>query len=140
LLNCSTACFWLKQIGHNKGDSTDDRGARTTGDVAFNTYEFSSGMVEKLPLPAGRPLDLSRRIDAFARSYADSLPEAVCRRAVPDAATLARAREQAHHLRGQTIALQEELDWQCYRLYGLLGDESAEAFRGSGSGNRISGD
>lgn len=126
VLNCSITCFWLKQGAHNKGDSTDDQGSRTTGDVAFNTYAFNSTLIGKLPLPSGRPLELSRRIDALARAYAESLPEAVCKRAVPDATTLAGAREQAHRCRGRMIALQEELDWQCYRLYGLIAEPSGE--------------
>ena len=37
VLNSSTASFWMKQIFHNKGDSTDQHGARTTGEVEFNT-------------------------------------------------------------------------------------------------------
>jgi len=41
LLNSSTACFWMKQVFHNKGDSTDTNGARVTGDPAFDTYEFA---------------------------------------------------------------------------------------------------
>src|SRR5690606_23277681 len=28
LLNSSTACFWLKQVAHNKGSTVDQRGAR----------------------------------------------------------------------------------------------------------------
>jgi hypothetical protein len=122
LLNCSLTCFWLKQGAHNKGDSTDDQGSRTTGDVAFNTYAFNSTLIGKLPLPARRPLDLARRIDALARAYTELLPESLRRRAMPDAATLASARSQARRLRGQMIALQEELDWQCYHLYGLADD------------------
>lgn len=38
LLNSSVACFWMKQVFHNKGDSTDTKGARVTGDPAFDTY------------------------------------------------------------------------------------------------------
>jgi hypothetical protein len=40
LLNSSTACFWMKQVFYNKGDSTDQKGARTTGESEFNTYNF----------------------------------------------------------------------------------------------------
>jgi hypothetical protein len=35
-------------------------------------------------------------------------------------ATLNAARQKAESLRRRMIALQEELDWRCYRLYGLL--------------------
>jgi hypothetical protein len=40
--------------------------------------------------------------------------------ALPDRARLDYARERATSLRRQMIAAQEELDWQCYRSYGLL--------------------
>ena len=39
---------------------------------------------------------------------------------MPSRASLNAARDQAADLRGQMIALQEELDWQCYGLYSLL--------------------
>jgi len=51
LLNSSTACFWMKQVSHNKGDSTDQHGARTIGDPAFNTYAFNGTKVGQFPLP-----------------------------------------------------------------------------------------
>src|SRR4030095_10982368 len=37
LLNSSTACFWMKQISHNKGSTVDDKGARQTT-VAFENF------------------------------------------------------------------------------------------------------
>ena len=39
------------------------------------------------------------------------------------AALLDAARTASLKLRGRMIALQEDLDWQCYRLYGLLDDD-----------------
>jgi hypothetical protein len=43
-------------------------------------------------------------------------------------ARLDAARDRARSIRRQMIALQEELDWRCYRLYGLL-DEPLETDR-----------
>ncbi len=120
LLNSSIACFWLKQIGHNKGDSTDQHGARTTGDVAFNTYEYSATMVSDFPLCQGRPVGLARELDALARELSATVPAAICESCTPTAAALAKGREKAASLRARMIALQEELDWQCYGLYELL--------------------
>jgi hypothetical protein len=40
--------------------------------------------------------------------------------ALPTRSTLDAARNRATALRRQMIAAQEELDWQCYQLYGLL--------------------
>lgn len=43
---------------------------------------------------------------------------------IPTRQTLDAARARAESLRRQQIALQEELDWRCYRLYGLIGDNA----------------
>jgi len=37
------------------------------------------------------------------------------------------ARTQAKEIRGRMIALQEELDWRCYQLYGLLSEDLSYA-------------
>ncbi len=120
-LNCSTSCFWCRQVLHDKG------GGGIGGGIAAETWErfleFSATPLRGFPLPEIRPLLVSRRIDTIARKLAETLPDAVCRSGVPNAATLTQARERAVGFRGQMIALQEELDWQCYHLYGLA-DES----------------
>ena len=46
---------------------------------------------------------------------------------LPTRASLDAARTQSVRLRRQMIAAQEELDWRCYRLYGLLPADSDEA-------------
>ncbi|MCZ2341283.1 MAG: BREX-2 system adenine-specific DNA-methyltransferase PglX [Bacteroidales bacterium] len=119
LLNSSTACFWMKQTFHNKGDSTDQYGARTTGDPAFNTYEFTGTGLQRLPLPEGRPLKLAKQLDDLAQQYRELLPETTVATATPVAERLKETRTKAEAIHGQMIALQEELDWQCYTLYGL---------------------
>ena len=125
LLNSSTACFWLKQVSHNKGDSTDNQGARTTAiDLWSNTYEFTSTTLLKFPLADPRPLDLARGLDIEAQRFSASLPAAVCARAMPTRDVLDAAHKVADEARGVMIVLQEELDWRCYRLYELLDQEA----------------
>ncbi len=121
LLNSSTACFWMKQVFHNKGDSTDQHGARTTGEVEFNSYEFAGTGLLKFPLPAGRPLDLARQLDEMAGLLAELSPGNLLRAgpAEHNAQILAERRFQWEAVRQQMIALQEELDWECYGLYGV---------------------
>jgi hypothetical protein len=117
LLNSSTACFWMQQIFHNKGrPGAESAGADERWEFRF---EHDSTKLQQFPLPAGRPLDLARQLDTLAREYADCLPDAVVRRGVPTRKDLAAACDRAHALRRQMIARQEELDWQCYHLYGL---------------------
>lgn len=120
VLNSSTACFWLKQNSHNKGDSTDSAGARVTGDPAFDTYEFTGTTLQDFPLPSDLPLHLGRQLDQLARELVAASPISFATDVYLSPSALADAHKKYDHLRGQLVSIQEELDWQTYRLYGLL--------------------
>jgi hypothetical protein len=133
LLNSSTACFWLKQVCHNKGSTVDQEGARQRTNPFEDFYAFNGTRISDFPLPASRPLDLARELQTASDTQATLTPAAVIARWAVDAAadpppsiwpTLKRALEDAagesEAIRRHRIALQEELDWQCYSLYGLL--------------------
>lgn len=124
LLNSSVACFWMKQVSFNKGDSTDSSGARTTGDAAFDTYEFTSTKIAQFPLVDYHPVEIASFIDEQARQAAATLPASILLAAGPKGLLtridLDVARTHTAKLRRQMIASQEELDWRCYRLYGLF--------------------
>lgn len=124
LLNTSTACFWMKQVFHNKGSTVDQHGARQRTIPFEDFWEHDGTKLKRFPLPADRPLALSRKLDTLARQMSASLPEAAVSRAVPTAALLAQHRLIFHTTLSQMIALQEDLDWECYRLYGLLSHKS----------------
>ena len=123
LLNSSTAGFWMKQVAHNKGDSTDQHGARTIGDPAFNTFAYNGTLVGKLPLPADRPLKAAQLIDQLAQDRQRLFPAKVLHSSVTTSDVLAAARTKDDETLGRMIAVQEELDWECYRLYGLIADD-----------------
>lgn len=131
VLNSSVACFWLRQVTQPKTQVTGADQEPYRVRRAFDGTKVSS-----LPLPDWRPLDITRRIQALADAQAEVSPAEVIRRwtvgasADPPPAvwpTLKRALEEAsatwHSNRRLMIALQEELDWQCYKLYGLTADE-----------------
>ncbi len=122
VLNSSTACFWLKQVCHNKGDSTDQHGARTTGDVAFNTFAFNSTQIANLPLPARHPIQLATSIVHAADSLQALSPAAVLANWTSGdlKAQLGHEREAAALERRRMIAWQEELDWQVYEAFSLV--------------------
>jgi hypothetical protein len=122
LLNSSTACFWLKQIFHNKGSTVDQHGARQRTDAFEDFYEFTGTGVGRFRVPDERPLVLARTLDTLARQRAEYLPAALLAHAVPGRNDLDDARRNAERIRGRMIAFQEELDWQVYRLYGVLDD------------------
>jgi type I restriction-modification system DNA methylase subunit len=142
LLNSSTACFWMKQVAHNKGDSTDQHGARTIGDPAFNTYAFNGTLIGKLPLPEGRPLGTAKSLDQLAHEFSLLSPKSILTKwrvgdiedndfedgdLVSLSDTLLPACKQWESIRQKMIACQENLDWECYKLYGIIGDNMSEA-------------
>lgn len=122
LLNSSTACFWMKQTLYCKG-----RMSSGTGGIVDEEwepfYEFDSTKLRQFPLPSGRPLELARALDDTAQRLAEVLPAAVAEREAPMRAVLDAAGDTARGLRAWMVALQEELDWECYRLYGLIDDD-----------------
>ncbi len=121
LLNSSVACFWMKQIFHNKGSTVDQHGARQRTDAFEDFYEYTSTGLKDFPLPEQRPTDLVTLLDAQAREL-EALQAAAILDGdpLPTRVSLDEARDQSAQLRRLMIANQEELDWRCYRLYGLL--------------------
>lgn len=124
LLNSSTACFWMKQVFHNKGDSTDSKGARVTGDPAFDTYEFTGTGLKSFPIPEDtqqRAQQMAQQLDQLAQQLAAVGPDVVLQQVDTNIhSRLSAARLQEAQILGQMIALQEELDWYVYQLYGLI--------------------
>lgn len=139
LLNSSVACFWMKQVCHNKGAGGDS--TKLGGQPWENFYAFNSTKVSDFPLCPERPLGHARRLDAWAQQLAAVQPSALINsksgaayankssdrghflsenECLPTRTDLNAARAQAASLRRQMIATQEEMDWQCYVLYSLL--------------------
>jgi hypothetical protein len=74
LLNSSTACFWMKQVFHNKGSTVDDRGARQTTIAFENFYEFTGTGLQKFPISEDKPLDLAASLNRLAQNRQAHLP------------------------------------------------------------------
>jgi hypothetical protein len=119
LLNSSTACFWMKQVFHNKGSTVDERGARQTTVAFENFYEFTGTGLQKFPIAADNPLDLATTLDRLAQEWQTHLPGQLAEHFSLSRAALNTHKDQATALLHRMIALQEELDWRCYTLYGI---------------------
>lgn len=136
-LNTSTACFWLKQVSHNKGEGGGarvDAGYAAMGSEAWkDTYEFTGTKLQQYPLPQQQPTERGRLLDSLAQRLAGASPEAGLRPIVDavvsdgneaevrrPSAALTEAREQYETTRARMIFEQEELDWHAYYLYNLL--------------------
>lgn len=126
LLNSSTGCFWFKQVCHNKGSTVDQHGARQRTDPFEDFYQLNVTRVGQFPIPEATPLHLSRCLDDNAQRLDQTRVSRVleCWAKGDDLKALVEAaRARTRSLRGGMIALQEELDWHCYQLYGLLPDD-----------------
>ncbi|MET9580006.1 BREX-2 system adenine-specific DNA-methyltransferase PglX [Streptomyces massasporeus] len=118
VLNSSTACFWLKQVSQDKGNRG---GERSTGRYAWESfYEFTGTKLQEFPLPERLPHTLGRMLDSAASEMVQCEPQAVAAKQVPLREALHEACVNFERIRCGMIALQEELDWQVYGLYGLL--------------------
>jgi hypothetical protein len=122
LLNSSTACFWMKQVFHKKGTISSGTGGLVT-EQWEPFWEFDGTKLKQFPLTAGRPLALATTLYELAQEAAAQTPIAVAERAVPTADTLTAAHAELESLQARMVAAQEEVDWQCYRLYRLTDDD-----------------
>jgi hypothetical protein len=125
ILNSSTCCFWLKQVCHNKGSTVDQRGARQRTAPFEDFFVYNSTKLNKVPLPNGRPQEVSRQLEAHSREIRRVEPTAVMNTylskvdGLPLRSVLGEAETNTRFIRGNMIRLQDDLDWQCYQLYGL---------------------
>jgi hypothetical protein len=134
-LNSSTACFWMKQVCHNKTNASQ----KHSTDPARAAYEFAGTALAPLPIP---------RLDraTFAR-FATEITELATHRAqwlsghllrsLRDAwassQSLRAAIDTGWHAYDESTAraacLQEELDWTVYRAFDLTdADVSLDIF------------
>jgi hypothetical protein len=125
LMNSSTTCFWLRQVCLPKGGSGLDRGIQNEAWEA--RHEFDSGKLKLFPIPGDLPSELATSLDGLAQLLLTHTPGAVLSNAAGRGSELHEALATARHkwlgILQRMIALQEELDWECYRIYGVASDE-----------------
>ena len=134
VLNSSVACFWMKQTLHNKGSTVDAHGARQTTDAFENFYEYTATGLKQFPLPAQRPIALAEALDRLASERQAHLPTKLIDRFPMAPRELDAHRDKANDLLTSMIALQEELDWQCYQFYGVIEEDCRFAAQESAIG------
>ena len=123
LLNSSVACFWLKQVCFPKGRCVGADGDPGAEDLWERYYEFTTVSRLHFPFRATTPsiLGVALRNEADARPAL--LPDRICPRRNHRRLKSRDARKRAAAHLARMIALQEELDWQVYHLYGLLDED-----------------
>jgi hypothetical protein len=127
ILNSSTTCFWMKQVCYPKGTTTGDI-SMEKGAPEHNRYAFSSTSLGALPIPPARALeDLAPLVQCIEKAAVERarLEPAEVLRAWAEATRMPLAKQfddAARDSEGRfllMVALQEELDWEVYRAFGL---------------------
>ena len=118
LLNSSTACFWMKQVFHNKGGGGIGGGLAAEEWEQF--YEFDGTKLRKFPVADDRPVALARELHTLGQERTQLIPASSVERGTPSVRSMGAARSRTREIRERMIALQEELDWRCYRLYDVM--------------------
>jgi hypothetical protein len=119
-LNSSTACFWMKQVCHAKGNvgyggsrkPSQKEGARAEAWEQF--FAFSGTAIARLPLPPGI-LSLA----ALARELTETAAQLTAAAGAGQAQTVQR-------ILTNLATLQERLDWQVYDLFRLLRHDTSD--------------
>ena len=108
----------------DKGSGGIGRWHLATSDGSIRTSTAGTGL-QAFPDSRDEASRLSPAVlDRLGQEYNASLPDAIVQRSDTHCRTVWTRRETtAISLRGRMIALQEELDWQCYHLYGLLSED-----------------
>lgn len=120
-LNSSTACFWLKQKSHDKGNGGHGGGIASKAWERF--YQFAGSKVMDFPLTENLSPDRGRVLDGLAHRLTASSPEVVVSAETPSLALLTAAERASRALRKHLIAHQEELDWEIYKSYALIDED-----------------
>ena len=112
LLNSSVAAFWIRQTCHDNGG----------GEEAWERRLQQDGTkFKEFPLPSSSSAELARQIDRSGGALLRVSPMRLLAAPVFSVPKINLEKRPSYHsARERMIALQEELDWQCYRLYKLL--------------------
>ncbi len=121
LLNSSSGCFWMKQTFHNKGGGGIGGGLASEEWEQF--YEYTGTGLKQFPLPTNPPNALAEALDRLAAERQTHLPAQLADHFPMTPAELDAHRDTAANLLARMIALQEELDWESYRLYAVIDED-----------------
>lgn len=120
VLNSSTACFWMKQVCHDKG--AGGIGGGIASERWEHRFEYDLSKLKKYPIPKKLQSDYAERIHAVA-SQLPSATEVLTdwtngtRKEIVNG--LVYAKMQYKNIFNQIVAWQEELDWRVYESYKL---------------------
>jgi hypothetical protein len=118
ILNSSTIGFLMRLMGQDKG---------TSGGIVEEAYDrffmFSGAMVERLPIPTKQLPQLACELDELGEQLNRTSVSELLQNGVPSKDEIALSASLYEEIRGKMISLQERLDWEVYKLYGLTDED-----------------
>lgn len=127
-LNSSTAGFFFRQVLHSKGAQGVNEGHKSEEWEQF--LEYSGTQIASIPLPPGWQslADLGRLMTRLAAHLEEAMPSACMEhwsaRNGPQQKDFGTVPRDLHR---RLVAVQEEIDWRVYALFGLSeGDHGPE--------------
>tara|TARA_R110002072_G_scaffold273413_2_gene434287 strand:- start:14211 stop:18296 length:4086 start_codon:yes stop_codon:yes gene_type:complete len=120
ILNSSVSSLWEREVHREVSGKREERWQ--------GRLERNSTKLKDFPLPEERPSIQSSAIELNVANLSGSLPYTVVQKWVDSgrdelAVLLEAAKHSANEAIALLIRLQEDLDWECYRLYGLCEDD-----------------
>lgn len=97
----------------------DQHGARQRTAPFEDFYAFNGTKLQQFPLPTGRPRAIAKYLDAIATQASGWQAASIVKLGTPTQRGLSLAESFGQIARQQLITAEEELDWECYHLYGL---------------------
>lgn len=130
IMNSSLACFWMKQVFHPQGTTNADV-SLDKGRPESNRYQLAATGMKSLPLVTKEVeelstiLTISQKLGHLVERLEECSPQSVLlawvqSRGATELADDFQLSSSRHvEVSKRMKALQEELDWEIYRLYGL---------------------
>jgi hypothetical protein len=128
-LNSSSVAFWIKQVFYPKATTTGDI-STDKGKPEANRYDIASTGLAKTPIPydatdESAPIiaSIAEKLDGLGKLLQQLRPKELLRQSSVYAnyslAEWEAKGEQYKKTLERMVALQEELDWEVYRAFGL---------------------
>ena len=120
VLNCSVVCFWIKQVTQIKTQTTGmDRAAWRL------RRQLNTTKLKLLPLPNALPTAFGDSLNSRAIQLCENAATTVVDtlRTVPLTRAIVAANAARTKTRSEMVSIQEDVDWKCYCLYGLLTED-----------------
>tara|TARA_Y100000296_G_scaffold87381_1_gene132853 strand:+ start:4640 stop:8317 length:3678 start_codon:yes stop_codon:yes gene_type:complete len=116
LLNSSTACFWGRQTFFGRGGFSDGKWQERV--------EWDGTKLKNFPVvkdESGKIIAYAQKMDELSQALAKLQPAIALEGKTGDIAEhLEKLRSEEQSVFRQMVALQEEIDWYVYSLYGLV--------------------